>query len=175
VEEPTPFSKEKGGCWLGVAHNVGDALTHQILTDDSQTAIQRSVIRSRNDRDETNKGVTFDPNLDPKVKLHAENQILAHNNSIRFSEIPLERIHKRLRKRTPNSSQNTTTVESVPNNSTTDQQNENLGPDEEIGIANEIEEAVDAGQDDPGDSHDPGEVDTLNTRRSNRQTRKLLG
>jgi hypothetical protein len=27
VEEQTPFSKEKAGYWLGVAHNVGDALT----------------------------------------------------------------------------------------------------------------------------------------------------
>jgi hypothetical protein len=50
VEEPTPLSKEKAGYWLGVAHNVGDALTYHILTDDSQMVIQRCVIRSRSDR-----------------------------------------------------------------------------------------------------------------------------
>jgi hypothetical protein len=49
IEEPTPYSNEKTGYWLGVAHNVGDALTYRIRTDDTQQVIQRSVARSRND------------------------------------------------------------------------------------------------------------------------------
>jgi hypothetical protein len=74
IEEHTPFSKEKAGYWLGVAHSVGDALTYHILTDETQTVIQRSVIRSRNDRHRENKRDTFDPNLDPVVALHEDNQ-----------------------------------------------------------------------------------------------------
>ena len=29
-------SPEKSGRWMGVAHNVGDALTYKILTDDTK-------------------------------------------------------------------------------------------------------------------------------------------
>jgi hypothetical protein len=39
VEEPTPLSKEKAGYWLGVADNVGDALTNHNLTDDGQIMV----------------------------------------------------------------------------------------------------------------------------------------
>jgi hypothetical protein len=84
-----------------VAHNVGDALTYQILTDETQTVIQRSVIRSRNDRHGENKRVTFDPNLDPVVAVHEDNQNVSMQNPIMFSsdEIPLDRQHKRIRKK----------------------------------------------------------------------------
>jgi hypothetical protein len=94
IEEQTPFSKEKSGYWLGMAHNVGDALTYHILTDETQTVIQRSVIRSRNDRHGAeNKRVTFDPNLDPVVAVHEDNQNVSMQNPIMFSshEIPLDR------------------------------------------------------------------------------------
>jgi hypothetical protein len=85
-----------------VAHNVGDALTYHILTDETQTVIQRSVIRSRNDRHGAeNKRVTFDPNLDPVVAVHEDNQNVSVQNPIMFSsdEIPLDRHYKRIRKK----------------------------------------------------------------------------
>jgi hypothetical protein len=101
VEEPTPFSKEKAGYWLGVAHNVGDALTYHILTDDSQMVIQRSVIRSRKDRHGTNKRVAFDPNLDPEVTLNEDNQNMTHHVPLTFhsSDIPVRRRHQQLRRK----------------------------------------------------------------------------
>jgi hypothetical protein len=103
IEEQTPYSKEKAGYWLGVAHNVGDALTYHILTDDTQLVIQRSVIRSRNDRHGINKRVSFDPNLDPAVTLHEDNQNVGHQRPVTFSseEIPVERLHRRIRKQRP--------------------------------------------------------------------------
>jgi hypothetical protein len=73
------MSKEKAGYWLGVAQNVGDALTYHILTDDTQMVIQRSVIRSRKDRPATNKRIHFNPNLDPDVAFHEDNQNLMHH------------------------------------------------------------------------------------------------
>jgi hypothetical protein len=93
VEEPTPLSKEKVGYWLGVAHNTGDALTYHILTDDTQTVIQRSVVRSRGDKNRTNKRVTFDPNLDPSIALHEENHNMKNQQPAIFSsiEVPLDR------------------------------------------------------------------------------------
>jgi hypothetical protein len=39
-------SKEKLGRWVGVAENIGDALTWWILTDDTKRVIPRSVVRS---------------------------------------------------------------------------------------------------------------------------------
>jgi hypothetical protein len=39
-------SKEKLGRWVGVAENVGDALTWWILTEDTKKVIPRSVVRS---------------------------------------------------------------------------------------------------------------------------------
>jgi hypothetical protein len=45
-DEKFPSSKEKTGYILGVAMNVGDALTFKILTDDHETTIHRSVVRS---------------------------------------------------------------------------------------------------------------------------------
>ena len=38
-------SPEKSGRWMGVAHNVGDALTYKILADDTNKVIYRSAIR----------------------------------------------------------------------------------------------------------------------------------
>jgi hypothetical protein len=101
IEEPTPYSKEKAAYWLGVAHNVGDALTYHILTDDTQQVIQRSVVRSRNDIYGVNKRVSFDPNQDPAVTLHKQNQNFSLPNPLAISseEIPMERQHKRFRKK----------------------------------------------------------------------------
>ena len=47
-------SPEKSGRWMGVAHNVGDALTYKILMDDSKI-IFRSAIRPRDDKDPNNR------------------------------------------------------------------------------------------------------------------------
>jgi hypothetical protein len=39
-----PSSKEKTGYWLGVSKNLGDVLTYEILTDDKETVLSRSVV-----------------------------------------------------------------------------------------------------------------------------------
>ena len=44
-----PDSKEKPGRFIGFAPNKGDALTFQILTDDTQEVTTRSVVRPAND------------------------------------------------------------------------------------------------------------------------------
>jgi hypothetical protein len=48
-----------------------------------------------------NKRVTLDPNLDPVVAVHKDNQNVSVQNPIMFSsdEIPLDRQHKRIRKK----------------------------------------------------------------------------
>ena len=42
----TSQSPEKKGRWVGIAENVGDALTYKIITDDTNELIYRSAIRS---------------------------------------------------------------------------------------------------------------------------------
>ena len=49
-----PQTREKLGCWVGVAEHVGDALCFQILTD-KRTIINRSVLRSARPKDMQNK------------------------------------------------------------------------------------------------------------------------
>ena len=44
TEEKAPNAKEQAGYWLGVNHTVGDLLTYDIFTDDTENIIQRSVI-----------------------------------------------------------------------------------------------------------------------------------
>ena len=39
---------------MGVAHNVGDALTYKILTDDTNKVIYRSAVRPRDNKDPNN-------------------------------------------------------------------------------------------------------------------------
>ena len=43
-----PESSEKLGYWVGVAQNVGDALTFQILTHDTNQIVERSTVRAAN-------------------------------------------------------------------------------------------------------------------------------
>ncbi|MGH3055873.1 MAG: hypothetical protein ACRDL7_12945, partial [Gaiellaceae bacterium] len=59
---PFPTSKEKSGHFVGIAENVGDALTFKLITDETNQVICRSVVRSA-----TNK---FTPNqrLDEEIK-----------------------------------------------------------------------------------------------------------
>ena len=46
---------------MGVAHNIGDALTFKILTDDTKKIIFRSAVRSsRDNNDPNNRLETFD-------------------------------------------------------------------------------------------------------------------
>ena len=56
-EESWPRSHERPGYWLGVAHNIGDALTYWIYDDQSKQVLARSVVRPYNN----NKRVTWDP------------------------------------------------------------------------------------------------------------------
>ena len=50
---------EKSGRWMGVAHNVGDALTYRILTDDTMKIIYRSAVRPRDSENPNNRLDTF--------------------------------------------------------------------------------------------------------------------
>jgi hypothetical protein len=51
-------SHERSGRWVGVASNVGDALTYKILTDDTGEIIYRSAVRPRADDVNPNTRVT---------------------------------------------------------------------------------------------------------------------
>jgi hypothetical protein len=55
AESPFPNSKEKAGRFVGIAENVGDALTFWILTEDTQQLIARSVVRTAEDPKTPNK------------------------------------------------------------------------------------------------------------------------
>jgi hypothetical protein len=75
-DETFPNTNEKPGYIIGIAMNIGDALTFDILTDDKETVIARSVVRSVKPRSLVNTRVLFDPNLDPEIQTHQENQNL---------------------------------------------------------------------------------------------------
>ena len=51
---PFPGSKELSGRFVGIAENVGDALTFLILTDDTKEVIARSVVRPAEDSSDPN-------------------------------------------------------------------------------------------------------------------------
>jgi hypothetical protein len=182
IVEPTPYSKEKAGYWLGVAHNVGDALTYHILTDDTQQVIQRSVVRSRNDIYGVNKRVSFDPNLDPAVTLHKQNQNVSLPNPVAISseEIPMERQHKRFRKK--RGTRGALTERSTVNGKI--QANDGVARMEEDAIREDTEDEnmIDE-QDDHQENEDetseendtaidPGEEEVYSIRRSGRKTRQ---
>ena len=87
-----PSTKEKSGYWIGVSKNIGDALTYEILTDNKETVISRSVVRTAEERLKANLGVQFNHNLDPDVRLHTDTHHL---------DIPLETslTHKKVKNR----------------------------------------------------------------------------
>jgi hypothetical protein len=60
-----PTTKERPGYWLGVAHNIGDALMYAILTADTRQIIECSVVPSAEDPKTKNKDIIFDPELEP--------------------------------------------------------------------------------------------------------------
>ncbi len=51
--EPFPHSKEKKGYWVGMAENIGDALTYWIIPEENGRLLKkpapRSVVRSATD------------------------------------------------------------------------------------------------------------------------------
>ena len=47
-------SPEKSGQWMGVAHNVGNALTYKILMDDTKKVPYCSAVRPQDDKDPNN-------------------------------------------------------------------------------------------------------------------------
>jgi hypothetical protein len=61
-EQSWPTTKERGGRWIGIAHNVGDSLTYWVYDEQSKRAIARSVARPFT----ANSCVSFDPQLDNK-------------------------------------------------------------------------------------------------------------
>jgi len=58
-EETWPSSKERTGYWVGVAHNIGDAMTYWIFDDQTKKLVARSVVRPFY----SNKCVKWDPSL----------------------------------------------------------------------------------------------------------------
>ena len=57
AEIPFPSSKEKDGRFLGIAENVGDAMTFWIWTEDTEKLIARSVIGDAENPRNVNKRV----------------------------------------------------------------------------------------------------------------------
>ena len=60
-DAPYPDSRERSGRIVGFSENVGDALTFEILTDDTQEFIYRSVIRPADDPADPDHNVRVDP------------------------------------------------------------------------------------------------------------------
>jgi hypothetical protein len=74
IQMKFPTTKERPGYWLGVAHNIGDALTYIILTVDTRQTIEGCVIQSAEDPKTKNKDVTFDPELEPVFTENDDNE-----------------------------------------------------------------------------------------------------
>lgn len=66
-ESSFPEVHEATGYWLGVARTVGDVLTYEVLTDDTQCVLTRSVVRPITEGTE-NQRLTFSRELDPDVQ-----------------------------------------------------------------------------------------------------------
>jgi hypothetical protein len=80
--------------------NVGDALTFKILTDDHETTIFRSVVRSASPRAPVNQRILFDPNLDPSVQQNRDNQNLELPKDFLLADVPLPAARKKKRFKT---------------------------------------------------------------------------
>ena len=65
-EETWPTTKERPGRWVGIAHNIGDALTYWVYDEQSKRVLARSVVWPYRD----NKRVKFDPSLDKQGSTH---------------------------------------------------------------------------------------------------------
>src|SRR5687767_4121920 len=80
-ESHWPESKERSARWVGVAHNIGDALTFWILDDQSKYLLARSVVRPFNQ----NLRVKWDPSL-----VHDQEKDTATHGGEIMPEKPLE-------------------------------------------------------------------------------------
>ena len=103
-----PSCHEKAGYWLRPAEHVGDILTYDIFSDDTNTIIQGSSIRPADpslNHGYKNVWAMFDSNMDPEITLHEDNANV-QPEPVEFSKeyIPVKRSHTRqyrLRKWTP--------------------------------------------------------------------------
>ena len=68
-EDTWPATKERIGRWVGVAKNVGDALTFWIIDEQSKHFVAHSVVHPFN----KNKQIKFDPCLSKQPKRTASN------------------------------------------------------------------------------------------------------
>src|SRR5687767_15242232 len=80
-ESHWPESKERSARWVGVAHNIGDALTFWVLDDQSKYLLARSVVRPFNQ----NLRVKWDPSL-----VHDQEKDTATHGGEIMPEKPLE-------------------------------------------------------------------------------------
>jgi hypothetical protein len=96
-DEKFPFTKEKAGYIVGISMNVGGVLTFEILTDDRETVISRSFVRSAKPRSPANQRIIFDPNLDPTARKDKQNQNLEIPEDFMFANTPLPIMRKKKR------------------------------------------------------------------------------
>ena len=76
---PSERSKKKGH-WVGIALNVGDALTYKILTDDTHKIITRSAVRSRSETPNKRLDIfTDDPDAKPVKNVIKSRQAATPN------------------------------------------------------------------------------------------------
>jgi hypothetical protein len=77
-------SREKWGRWVGVAENVGHAMTFKILTDDTRKIIFRSNICSALDPNRRNlrmDPLNDDPVMKPIIKSRSDTDDLHHSEN----------------------------------------------------------------------------------------------
>ena len=97
-EETFPSTMEKAGYILGIAMNIGDALTFHILTDNHETVIARSVVRSAKPWSPANQRVLFDSTLDSAVRHDKANQNLELPDDFMLANTPLPNIGRKKRR-----------------------------------------------------------------------------
>jgi hypothetical protein len=85
-----PKSTEKAGYWLNVAKNVGDALTFEILDDESGDRVTSSITRPKARSPHVNNRCLHEPNWDPFVLRDANNQNVPYKEMNQFSDKPVE-------------------------------------------------------------------------------------
>ena len=78
-------STEGRGRWVGIAENVGHAMTYKILTDDTKKVIYRSNVRSALTKEDRNKRVDLlgGEEVAPII-VESEEQLAKHPDRIKF-------------------------------------------------------------------------------------------
>ena len=74
-ENSFPESKERSGYWVGVAENVGDALTFYIFDDQSRQILARSVVRPFNQNNRVKWNPDFDTTTENKSMKSSESKL----------------------------------------------------------------------------------------------------